>query len=61
MKRADLLRHLDAEGCNFLREAGSHTVYVNRKERAATTIPRHREIDERLVRKICRDLKVREP
>ena len=61
MKRRDLIRHLEAHGCEFLREGGSHTVYVNRSARKSTTVPRHREIDEFLARKICRDLEIREP
>ena len=56
MKRKILIRHLKKCGCEFLREGGNHTVYVNRKERKATTIPRHREIDENLSKKICKDI-----
>jgi predicted RNA binding protein YcfA (HicA-like mRNA interferase family) len=61
MKRRDLIRHLEANGCDFLREGGNHTVYVNRAAKKTSTIPRHREIDEYLARKICRDLGVPEP
>ena len=53
MKRTDLIKHLEGYGCEFLREGGSHTVYVNRKAKRVSTIPRHREIDENLCRKIC--------
>lgn len=56
MKRLDLLRHLEAHGCKLLREGGSHTVYINPAARKASTIPRHREINEILARKICKDL-----
>jgi hypothetical protein len=35
--------------------------YINRKQRKVRTIPRHREINEYLARKICRDLSVAEP
>ena len=28
MKRLDLIRHLEANGCEFLREGGSHTVAI---------------------------------
>ena len=56
MKRVDLVRHLERHGCEFLREGGSHTVYVNRAARKASTVPRHREINDFLARKICRDL-----
>ena len=61
MKRVDLLRYLEANGCEFHREGASHTIYVNRAARRSSAIPRHREINEILARKICRDLQVREP
>lgn len=58
MKRRDLLRHLEKHGCQFLREGGSHTVYVNRTASKATTIPRHNGINEHLAHRICKDLEV---
>ena len=61
MKRKDLIKHLEDQGCQFLREGGNHTVYVNRKARKVPTVPRHREIYDNLCRKICRDLGVSEP
>jgi predicted RNA binding protein YcfA (HicA-like mRNA interferase family) len=61
MKRRDLIRHLEANGCELLREGGNHTIYVNRTDLKSSAIPRHREIDDFLARKICRDLQVPEP
>jgi len=61
MKRKDLIRHLEAHGCELLREGGSHTLYINRATRASSSIPRHREVNDFLARKICRDLQVPEP
>ncbi len=61
MKRRDLIRHLEKHGCELMREGGSHTVYVNRARRKTTAIPRHREVNEFLARKICQDLEVPEP
>ena len=61
MKRIKLIRHLEQHGCEFMREGGNHTVYVNRIAQRATAIPRHREINDFLARKICRDLQVPEP
>jgi mRNA interferase HicA len=52
MKRRDLIRHLEQNGCEFLREGGNHTVYVNRRARKAATVPRHREVLEFLAMKI---------
>jgi predicted RNA binding protein YcfA (HicA-like mRNA interferase family) len=60
MRRRDLIRHLEVHGCQFLREGGKHTIYVNRSVRTTSAIPRHREINEFLARKICRDLQVPE-
>ena len=61
MRRVDLLRHLEQHGCELLREGGSHTLYVNPSSGKVTTVPRHREINELLARKICRDLDVPPP
>ncbi len=61
MKRRDVIHHLEEQGCEFLREGGNHTVYVNRARRKASSVPRHREINDFLVRKICRDLEIPEP
>lgn len=61
MKRLDLIRHLERLGCLLLREGGSHSVYVNRAAGKATTVPRHREINDFLARKICKDLEIPTP
>jgi len=60
MKRADLVRHLERHGCALLREGGRHSVYVNRTARKTSTVPRHREINDYLARKICKDLEIPE-
>lgn len=61
MKRRDLIRHLESHGCELLREGANHSVYVNRAKRKSSTVPRHREVDEFLAKKICRDLEVPQP
>jgi mRNA interferase HicA len=61
VKRRDLVRHLEAHGCELLREGARHSVYVNRRTRKASSVPRHREVNEHLARKICRDLEVPSP
>jgi predicted RNA binding protein YcfA (HicA-like mRNA interferase family) len=61
VKRRDLIRHLEVHGCVLLREGGRHSVYLNRAARKASTLPRHREVNEHLARKICRDLGVPAP
>ena len=61
MKRRDLLRSLEGHGCALLREGANHTVCVNRLKSKTSSIPRHRAINDFLVRKICRDLQIPEP
>ena len=61
MKRGYLIRHIEASGCAFLREGGRHTVYVNTTARKVSTVPRHREINEFMAKKICRELEIDEP
>lgn len=61
MKRRDLLQHLRRNGCVLHREGGRHSVYVNPSTRRASAVPRHTEINEVLVRKICRDLGIESP
>lgn len=58
MKRRDLIRHLEKQGCELLREGGQHSIFINRKTRKSSAVPRHREINEFLVRRICRDLDI---
>jgi mRNA interferase HicA len=53
MKRLDLVRHLEAHGCQLLREGANHSVYVNRAAHKTSTVPRHRVINDYLADKIC--------
>jgi predicted RNA binding protein YcfA (HicA-like mRNA interferase family) len=61
VKRIDLIRHLERHGCALFREGGGHSVYLNPKTRKSSTVPRHRELNEFLARKICRDLEIPMP
>jgi mRNA interferase HicA len=61
LKRTELVRHLEAHGCRLLREGGSHSVFVNTKTRKVSTVPRHREINDFLAKKICKDLEIPAP
>jgi mRNA interferase HicA len=61
MKRVDLIRHIEAQGCVFMREGGRHTVYLNPTARKVSTVPRHREINDFMAKKICRELEIAEP
>jgi mRNA interferase HicA len=56
MKRKELLAPLSKHGCVFVREGGRHSVYLNPMTHQTSTIPRHREINDILAKKICKDL-----
>lgn len=53
MNRKDLIRHLEKNGCELLREGGKHSVFVNRSKKKISTVPRHSEINDFLAKKIC--------
>lgn len=60
MKRHELIRHLESHGCYLLRDRGKHTIYLNPANNQTSSLPRKREINKFLARKICRDLGVPE-
>jgi mRNA interferase HicA len=56
MKRRELIRKLQHEGCVLLRSCGNHGIYVNPKTGKKQPVPRHNEIDEHLAEHILRYL-----
>lgn len=56
MKRADFIKHLLKEGCVFVREGAKHSVFFNAFTKRISTVPRHKEVNNNLAKKICRDL-----
>jgi len=60
MKRVDLIRHLIKNGCVFLREGTKHSVFFNPLIKRSSTVSRHKDVDNFLAEKICRDLGVQE-
>jgi mRNA interferase HicA len=58
MKRSKLLRYLRSQGCEFIREGGSHSWWHNPALNKRSAVPRHNEVNDVLARKICKDLGV---
>ncbi|MBN1525510.1 MAG: type II toxin-antitoxin system HicA family toxin [Spirochaetales bacterium] len=56
MKRSALIKHLQANNCSLLREGGRHSWWHNPSKNLRSAIPRHSEIKDILVNKICKDL-----
>jgi predicted RNA binding protein YcfA (HicA-like mRNA interferase family) len=50
MKRRDLVKKLEKNGWYFERHGGNHDIYTNGK--ASEPIGRHKEIDDKLAKKI---------
>ncbi|MEO6050827.1 MAG: type II toxin-antitoxin system HicA family toxin [Pyrinomonadaceae bacterium] len=61
MKRRDLIRHLREYGCELLREGGSHSWWHNPQQNRRSAVPRHTEINGKLILKICKDLGIPKP
>jgi mRNA interferase HicA len=61
VKRRELIRHLNAKGCQLVREGANHSWWENPALNRRSAIPRHTEINRFLARKICRDLGIEEP
>ncbi|MEK7459160.1 MAG: type II toxin-antitoxin system HicA family toxin [Patescibacteria group bacterium] len=60
MKRHDLIHHLRKHGCVLLREGARHSVFLHEALGRVSSVPRHNEINNFLVKKICRDLGIHE-
>ena len=52
MKRTDLIKKLEDDGFLFDRHGGNHDIYV--KGNIRETIPRHKEVNERLAKAILK-------
>ena len=44
MKRLDLIRKLEDQGCVFIRHGGKHDWYQHPTTKVCQPVPRHREI-----------------
>ena len=56
MKRNVVLRHLKENKCLLDREGSKHSIFINTKTGDWTSVPRHPDIREITVMKICKEL-----
>ena len=61
MKRRKLIRHLSKNDCELLRDGSRHSIWRNISLGYMTAVPRHNEIKEFMVLKICKDLDIENP
>ncbi len=53
----DLIRHFRANQCFLYREGSNHSIYVNLVNKKISSVPRHREVKNNLVRRFVAILK----
>lgn len=58
MKQKQFLKHLRKNGCYLKREGRSHSLWCNPLNGNIEAIPRHTEISDLLVKKICKNLEI---
>ncbi len=56
MKQRDLIKQLEEQDCVFIRHGGKHDWYQNPRTKISQPIPRHREINEHLAKRILKML-----
>jgi mRNA interferase HicA len=56
VKRADLVRLLEARGCLLVRHGGRHDWYQNPATKVGQPVPRHRDIADTLAKHILKML-----
>ena len=58
MKREKLYKYLKTHNCHIFREGKKHTIVINNNNDLVTSVPRHADINDKLVLKICKDLDI---
>lgn len=61
MKRTKLVKYLSDNGCVLFREGGRHSVFVNTGNLKKVAVPRHPDINDYLVKEICKELGIPYP
>lgn len=61
MKRVDFERHLNQNSCKLLREGSNHSIWINISSEIHASVPRHKELDNRLCKNICKQLGISLP
>ena len=58
MKREKLFKYLKEYNCGTLREGKKHTIVINRDNDKVTSVPRHADVNDKLIISICKDLDI---
>ena len=58
MKREKVLKYFRQYGCEIYREGKKHSIIINRTNDKITALPRHSDINDKLVLAMCKDLDI---
>ncbi len=58
MKTKNFIKFLSLHNCTLIREGSNHSIFQNQVNHKISSVPRHKEVKNNLVRKICRDLEI---
>ena len=58
MKREKILKYFKQYGCEVFREGKRHTIIINLTNEKVTALPRHPDINDKLVLSMCKDLEI---
>ena len=61
MKTIDFVKYLEINHCQLYREGGNHSIFINAANNKLSSVPRHKEVKNNLVRKIGKDLEIPVP
>ena len=61
MKQKSFIRHLRKHNCILDDEGAKHAKFINIENGKAATVPRHKEINDFLAIKICKELEIPNP
>ena len=61
MKTINFHKYLQKQNCLLIREGGNHSIWQNHISKKISSVPRHKEIKNNLIRKICKDLEIPAP
>jgi hypothetical protein len=58
MKRDKLFKYFKQYNCDVFREGKKHTIVINRNNDKVTAVPRHPDINDKLILSLCKDLDI---
>ncbi|MGI8634734.1 MAG: type II toxin-antitoxin system HicA family toxin [Segetibacter sp.] len=61
MRTTNFIKYLILNNCKLLREGSNHSIFQNQLNKKISSVPRHKEVKNNLVRKICKDLEILPP